>query len=164
VLSGDLFLLVSRDRKRTKVLYYDGSGLCWFAKRLDRGHFVAVWKRHARPRGLVMTLSELALFIEGSDAVRTSLSPPLIRKTGSNFRPRKRKAARRERGRRSPLEIDSGPVAIAERATQLTACGLAQGSTTRSLRCNASGTSTEAKCATYLDVGMNKPGRRPKHC
>jgi transposase len=80
VLSGDLFLFVSRDRKRTKVLYYDGTGLCLFAKRLDRGHFVAVWKRHARPSGLVMTLSELALFIEGSDAVRASLSPPLIRR------------------------------------------------------------------------------------
>jgi transposase len=80
VLSGDLFLFVSRDRKRTKVLYYDGTGLCLFAKRLDRGHFVAVWKRHRRTALLELTLSELALFVEGSPALHQSLSPALIRR------------------------------------------------------------------------------------
>jgi transposase len=80
VLSGDLFLFVSRDRKRTKVLYYDGTGLCLFAKRLDRGHFVAVWKRHRRSELLELTLSELALFVEGSPALKQPLSPALIRR------------------------------------------------------------------------------------
>ncbi len=36
-LSGDLFLFVSRDRKRAKVLLWDGTGLCLYAKRLERG-------------------------------------------------------------------------------------------------------------------------------
>ena len=45
VLSGDLFLFVSRNRKRAKVLYFDGTGLCLLAKRLDRG-------RLTRPRTL----------------------------------------------------------------------------------------------------------------
>jgi len=44
VLSGDLFLFVSRTRKRAKVLYWDGTGLCVFAKRLERGRFTAPWE------------------------------------------------------------------------------------------------------------------------
>jgi transposase len=78
--TGDLFLFVSRDRKRAKVLYFDGTGICLFCKRLDQGQFVAVWKRHHASKHLEMTLSELSLFIEGSEAVRRTLSPPLIRK------------------------------------------------------------------------------------
>ena len=78
VLSGELYLFVSRNRKRAKVLYFDGTGLCLFAKRLEKGKFAAVYDR-ARGRSLRMTLSELALFIEGSEAVgRIPLSPPLL--------------------------------------------------------------------------------------
>jgi transposase len=75
VLTGDLFLFVSKDRKRSKVLYFDGTGMCLFAKRLDKGQFSAPWKR----RRVEMTLSELALFIEGSEAMLHPLSPPLLR-------------------------------------------------------------------------------------
>lgn len=76
VLQGDLFLFVSRNRKRAKVLYFDGTGLCLLAKKLERGQFSAPWKlrRHE------LSLSELALFIEGSEATRHPLSPPLLRK------------------------------------------------------------------------------------
>lgn len=74
LLTGDLFLFVSKDRKRAKVLYFDGTGMCLFAKRLDKGQFSAPWKR----RGDEMTLSELALFIEGADA-QYALSPPVLR-------------------------------------------------------------------------------------
>ena len=76
LLEGDLFLFVSRDRKRAKVLYFDGTGLCLLAKRLERGRFGAPWKQRRKE----MTLSELALFIEGSEAVRKPLSPPLLRR------------------------------------------------------------------------------------
>jgi transposase len=80
VLSGDLFVFVSRDRKRTKVLYFDGTGMCLFCKRLERGHFMAPWKRSKGTR-MEMSLSELALFVEGSEAVgRVPLSPPLLTK------------------------------------------------------------------------------------
>jgi len=37
VLSGDLFLFVSRNRRRAKVINWDGTGLCIFAKRLEEG-------------------------------------------------------------------------------------------------------------------------------
>jgi transposase len=76
LLEGDLFLFVGRDRKRAKVLYFDGTGLCLLCKRLEQGLFSAPWKQ----RRSEMTLSELALFIEGSDATRRPLSPPLLRR------------------------------------------------------------------------------------
>lgn len=80
VLTGDLYLFVGKNRKRAKVLYFDGTGVCVFAKRLERGKFVALWKR-ARNLTFEMTLSELALFIEGSEAIgRIELSPPLMTK------------------------------------------------------------------------------------
>jgi transposase len=78
VLSGHCFLFVSRDRKRAKVLYFDGTGLCLLAKRLDKGRFAAIYER--AQRGVVqLTLPELSLFIEGSEAIgRVALSPPLL--------------------------------------------------------------------------------------
>lgn len=81
-LAGDLFLFVSRDRRRAKVLYFDGTGMCLFAKRLERGQFSAAWKRARSARGFEMSLTELALFVEGSEALgRQPLSPPLLRKS-----------------------------------------------------------------------------------
>jgi transposase len=76
VLTGDLFLFVSKDRKRAKVLYFDGTGMCLFAKRLDKGQFSAPWKM----RKGEMTMSELSLFIEGAD-VQYSMSPQLLRQS-----------------------------------------------------------------------------------
>jgi transposase len=76
LLEGDLFLFVGKDRKRAKVLYFDGTGLCLFAKRLSAGQFLAPWKMGQKQ----LTLSELALFIEGATAVRQKLSPPVLRK------------------------------------------------------------------------------------
>jgi len=86
VLAGDVFLFVSSDRKRAKVLYFDGTGLCVLAKRLDKGHFAPLWKRK-RARGAEMTMSELSLFIEGSETVgRIPMSPPLLQR--ADLRPK----------------------------------------------------------------------------
>lgn len=80
---GDLFLFVSKNRKRAKVLYFDGTGLCLFAKRMTTEKFPAPWKMAKRQ----LTLSELALFIEGASAVRTNLSPPVLRKADLKMKP-----------------------------------------------------------------------------
>jgi transposase len=75
VLAGELFLFVSRRRKRAKVLFWDGTGLVVYAKRLERGCFTAPW-RNARDGAVEMTVPELALFLEGSHlAGRVRLSP-----------------------------------------------------------------------------------------
>lgn len=75
-LSGDVFLFVGRDRKRAKALFWDGTGLCLYAKRLERGRFAPLWQRESGAQPLELTVSELALFLEGSELVgRAPLSP-----------------------------------------------------------------------------------------
>ena len=83
LLEGDLFLFVGKDRKRAKVIYFDGTGLCVFAKRLSTGQFLAPWKMAQKQ----ISLSELALFIEGATAVRQRLSPPVLRKADLKMMP-----------------------------------------------------------------------------
>ena len=74
-LSGDLFLFISRDRIRAKVLYWDGTGLCLFAKRLERGRFSAPWACRS-DETLRMTVTELQLLLEGCALVgKMPLSP-----------------------------------------------------------------------------------------
>jgi transposase len=76
--SGDLYLFVSRDRIRAKVLWWDGTGLCIYAKRLEQGRFAALWER-LRDGRIEISTSELSLFLEGCREVgRRSLSPPQI--------------------------------------------------------------------------------------
>lgn len=75
VLSGDVFVFVGKTRRRAKVLYWDGTGLCLFAKRLEKGRFAAPWEA-ASKGALRWTMSELSLFLEGSELVgRIALSP-----------------------------------------------------------------------------------------
>ena len=75
VVAGDLFLFVGRSRKRAKVLFWDGTGLVVYAKRLERGCFTAPWKRTGTGP-VEMTTTELSLFLEGSHlAGRMRLSP-----------------------------------------------------------------------------------------
>jgi transposase len=74
VLSGDLFLFVNQPRRLCKVLLWDGTGLCIFQKRLEKGTFAKLWRNDGQP--IRLTTSELALFIEGCSLVgRQSLSP-----------------------------------------------------------------------------------------
>lgn len=76
VLSGDLFLFVNKTRRRAKVLYWDGTGLCLLAKRLEKGQFAAPWAR-AGEGPLTMTMTELTLLLEGSELIaKMPLSPP----------------------------------------------------------------------------------------
>jgi len=79
-LSGDLFLFTNRRRTRAKVLLWDGTGLCLYQKRLEHGRFASLWLR-GEQEVCEMTLSEFALFLEGSTlpgALR--LSPPTTRR------------------------------------------------------------------------------------
>jgi transposase len=79
-LSGDYYLFLARNRIRAKVLLWDGTGLCVYAKRLERGRFAPLWERAGTGGAsgpLPLTVSELALFLEGSQWVgQVPLSPP----------------------------------------------------------------------------------------
>jgi transposase len=76
VMSGDIFLFIGRTRKLAKMIYWDGTGLCLFSKRLAKGCFAAPWGQPG-DRPLVLTTNELAILLEGSElALRVPLSPP----------------------------------------------------------------------------------------
>ena len=79
-LSGDLYLFVNRRRTTCKVLLWDGTGLCIFQKRLERGRFAKLWRRSDDV--LHLTSSELSLFLEGCELVgRRVLSPQAVKPT-----------------------------------------------------------------------------------
>ena len=79
-LDGDCFLFVNRARSRAKVLLWDGTGLCIYMKRLEQGHFACLWEEVNSRASVELTMSELALFLEGSEMVgRIPLSPAQIR-------------------------------------------------------------------------------------
>jgi transposase len=72
-LSGALYLFTNRDRTRAKVLHFDGSGLCVYAKRLEKGRFATLWGDDGP---LELSTAELQLFLEGSTLVgKITLSP-----------------------------------------------------------------------------------------
>ena len=66
--SGHLFLFRSKKADHLKCLYWDGTGLCLFAKRLKVGKFV--WPPVV-DGGLVLTPAQLGLLIEAMDWRRT---------------------------------------------------------------------------------------------
>jgi len=76
VFDGDLFVFIGRTRRRAKVLFWDGTGLCLLQKRIERGRFIAPWERK-RADPFVLTTAELALLLQGCEWVATTrLSPP----------------------------------------------------------------------------------------
>ncbi len=71
-LSGDMYLFVASNRKRAKVLLWDGTGLCLYAKRLEKGRFAQLWGEATQE----LTMAELQLFLEGSGLVgKVRVSP-----------------------------------------------------------------------------------------
>ena len=78
VMGGELYLFVNIRRTGCKVLLWDGTGLCIFMKKLERGRFADLWSA-GDGKPVRLTSSELALFIEGCALVgKKVLSPPAI--------------------------------------------------------------------------------------
>jgi transposase len=77
-LNGEIYLFLSRDRVRAKVLHFDGTGLCVYAKRLERGRFASLWREDGADP-ITLTVSELDLFLDGSTLVgHIALTPPAL--------------------------------------------------------------------------------------
>ena len=66
--SRHLFVFRSRRGDYVKILYWDGTGLCLFAKRLEKGRFV--WPPVV-DGCLCLSPAQLALLLEGMDWRRT---------------------------------------------------------------------------------------------
>ena len=71
--SGQLFVFRGRKGDRIKVLWWDGDGLCLFAKRLERGHFV--WP-NAVTGTVHLTHAQLSMLLEGIDWRRPQRTQP----------------------------------------------------------------------------------------
>jgi transposase len=71
--SGHLFLFRSKRADYLKCLYWDGSGLCLFAKRLEQGKFP--WPPIV-DGAMVLTPAQLALLVEAIDWRRTVAPEP----------------------------------------------------------------------------------------
>lgn len=71
--SGHIFAFRGRRGDRIKLLWWDGDGLCLFAKRLERGRFV--WPRATN--GVVsLTPAQLSMLLEGIDWRRPVRTAP----------------------------------------------------------------------------------------
>jgi len=74
--SGHVFVFRGRRGDLIKLLWFDGDGLCLFAKRLERGRFV--WPK-ADSGTVALTRAQLSMLLEGIDwrrPVRTA--PPQL--------------------------------------------------------------------------------------
>ncbi len=77
-MAGDLYLFLNRKRSSCKVLLWDGTGLCIFMKRLEKGRFANIWRRE----GDSIQLTGGAVFTgdgAGTVFVAQPLSPAVIK-------------------------------------------------------------------------------------
>lgn len=77
-LSGHVFVFRGRRGDLIKILWFDGDGLCLFAKRIERGRFI--WPK-AESGTVSLTRAQLSMLCEGIDwrrPVRTSEVPMAI--------------------------------------------------------------------------------------
>lgn len=79
---GHLFVFRGKRADRIKVLWWDGTGLCLYAKRLERGRFV--WPL-SQEGAVALTPAQLSMLCEGIDwrvPVRTDVSRDAPRYAG----------------------------------------------------------------------------------
>ena len=62
--SGHIFVFRGRRGDLVKLVWFDGDGLCLFAKRLERGRFV--WPQ-ATSGTVALTAAQLSMLLEGID-------------------------------------------------------------------------------------------------
>lgn len=63
VMEGDVFLFLGKNRRRVKVIVFDGTGLVLIAKRLEKGRFQEHWELVGRDE---ITREELRLIFAGT--------------------------------------------------------------------------------------------------
>ena len=84
---GHVYLFFGKNRKRLKILVYDGSGLILIAKRIERGQFMSHTELLGRAE---ITQEELKLILHGSVVRRPvldrsmSVTPPVTSATSTS--------------------------------------------------------------------------------
>jgi transposase len=61
---GQVFVFRGRRGDRLKILWWDGQGLCLFAKRLERGRFI--WPQ-VQTGAVSLSAAQLSMLLEGID-------------------------------------------------------------------------------------------------
>jgi transposase len=69
--SGHLFVFINRRRNRVKILWWDRSGYCLLAKRLEHGQFRFYDRAAGGGAHYEIGISELTLLLEGIDLRRS---------------------------------------------------------------------------------------------
>lgn len=64
---GSLYCFINRRATQMRVLYFDRSGFCVWAKRLEAGRFIGDW---SRVRTQEMDFTALKMLLEGIESVR----------------------------------------------------------------------------------------------
>lgn len=75
-LSGRLFVFINRRATQMKVLYFDRTGFCVWAKRLEQGRFLSDWRGVATRE---MDWTGLKLLLEG-------IEPKVVKKRYNHAR------------------------------------------------------------------------------
>jgi len=81
-LSGDLFAFINRRANQIKVLYFDRSGWCVWAKRLEQGRLLSDWSTVSTRE---MDWTGLKLLLEGIEPKRVRLRYKNIALTPQNM-------------------------------------------------------------------------------
>ncbi len=81
---GSLYCFINRRATQMRVLYFDRSGFCVWAKRLEAGRFIGDW---SRVRTQEMDFTGLKMLLEGIEPVRVRKRyrlPRVLEKSASN--------------------------------------------------------------------------------
>lgn len=79
--SGALFVFFGRRQDALKVLFFDGSGMCLFYKRLDRGRFRMPTSTDSRAVAITIEERELDDLLDGIDLTASSKARARPRRT-----------------------------------------------------------------------------------
>jgi transposase len=72
---GHIYLFFGKNRRRIKILVYDGSGLVLIAKRIERGRFMSLTELLGRGE---ITQEELKLIVHGSVVRRPQVDRSML--------------------------------------------------------------------------------------
>lgn len=75
---GALFVFIGKRRTALKVLYYDGTGVCMFYKRLDKGRFRQHEPLHPGDKHIELSEVELDALLDGIELENPKTRPTTV--------------------------------------------------------------------------------------
>jgi transposase len=70
--TGNIFAFANKARTRCKILFWDGTGICVLAKRLEKGTFS--WPKNTKPK-IIIEPTALTMLLDGVDLKNATLRP-----------------------------------------------------------------------------------------